>query len=78
MNPCALTSLIYQLVGKTSDSATFFAGGVPLASSGMLESLFSTLRFVPAILESGVGGDDEILKSGGGVIRIPDCIPVIG
>ena len=75
---CVHFRLIYQLVGKDSDSATFFAGGVPLASSGILESLFSTLRFVPAILESGVGGDDEIFKSGGGVIRVPDCIPAIG
>lgn len=71
--------IIYQLVDEFSDSATFFASGVPLASSGMLESLFSTLRLVPAILESGVRGrDGDILKSGGGVIRVPDCIPAIG
>lgn len=71
--------MIYQLVDEFSDSATFFAGGVPLASSGMLKSLFSTLRLVPATLESGVGGrDGEILKSGGVVIRVPDCIPAIG
>lgn len=62
------------------DKAIFLNGGVPSASGETFESLTSTLRFVPASLESGDGereGDlDLCIADTGGVDR--DTVIALG
>jgi hypothetical protein len=64
------------------DSANFLNGGVPSASSVIAESLCSTLRLVPASLDSTDGDNEGDLDTeslnfaGGGVERECETDPV--
>lgn len=72
----------HELDISTAGKATLLCGGVPFASCCTLESVCSTLRFMPVTLDSNetCGGDFDLdfLSCEGGVVREPCSETVIG
>jgi hypothetical protein len=67
-------AVIHEVDISTAGKATFLCGGVSFASCDTLESVCSTLRLMPATLDSGETCGDVGLDcpscDGGGVDRI--------
>jgi len=76
------TLVIHALDISTAGKAILLCGGVSFASCVTLESVCSTLRLIPATLDSGetCGDFDLTILScdGGGVDRKPFSVTVIG